>query len=256
VVADLEWVDPIHPIATIPNDGWSPRDISVSQHQEHVDITGGEPVIRSSRNEAVALVVSAAILGPGTGSVAYLGTNFHGAIRSDPESRYLVENMITWVVLGGDVDGDGFTIGDGDCDDRNPGINPEAREVCDEVDNDCDGSIDEGLPRATYYADDDSDGFGDERRSEDECDPIPGCILRGGDCNDTDPTIHDGAAEVCDGLDNDCDGREDEGLPTTTYYEDDDGDTYGWDGSALDSCAPIEGWVTRGGDCDDDCERG
>ena len=43
----------------------------------------------------------------------------------------------------GDVDGDGYTVTDGDCDDRNAVVFPEAIEVCDGVDNDCDGALDE-----------------------------------------------------------------------------------------------------------------
>jgi len=83
--------------------------------------------------------------------------------------------------------------------------------------------------------DDDGDGFS-------ECQ---------GDCNDNNPGVHPGAIEGCDGLDNDCNGLVDDGLPTSTYFLDTDGDGVG-DGSISDvSCGPPAGYVSGGGDCDD-----
>ena len=58
-----------------------------------------------------------------------------------------------------DIDCDGIPV-DIDCDDNNPDINPAELEICDEIDNDCNGNIDEGVT-ITYYFDNDSDGFGD-----------------------------------------------------------------------------------------------
>ena len=86
-----------------------------------------------------------------------------------------------------DYDNDGWTDCAGDCDDWNAWVYPCAWEYCDNVDNDCDGVIDEGCD---YCHDDDGDGWTD-------CD---------GDCHDWDATIYPGAPELCDGKDNDCDG--------------------------------------------------
>jgi len=87
-----------------------------------------------------------------------------------------------------DGDGDGWTA-DIDCDDNNAAVNPGEPEVCDGIDNNCDGAIDEGF-------DADGDGWT-------SCD---------GDCDDTDFNVNPDAVEVCDGIDNDCDGDNDEGF--------------------------------------------
>ena len=106
-----------------------------------------------------------------------------------------------------DADGDGHTSCDGDCDDTSADTYPDAEEICDSLDNDCDGEIDED------FEDADGDGFT-------EC---------AGDCDDDEAEVNPDAEEVCDGIDNDCDGEIDEGV-------DEDGD----------------GFTECGGDCNDD----
>ncbi|MES2645135.1 MAG: MopE-related protein [Myxococcota bacterium] len=118
-----------------------------------------------------------------------------------------------------DADGDGFSA-DQDCDDDDASVNPEAAEVCDEVDNDCSGAVDDAPEDGrTYYWDADDDGYyGD-------IDPIVACNLPSGygfapdDCDDTNAAIYPDAAEACDGIDNDCDGA----LPTEEADDDRDG---------------------------------
>jgi hypothetical protein len=76
------------------------------------------------------------------------------------------------------------------------------------VDNDCANGIDDGLEFLTYYIDSDGDGFGDADDSGQEfCeDPGPGFSTNNMDCLDSNPDVNPNAIEICDGLDNDCDG--------------------------------------------------
>ncbi|HNC99611.1 MAG TPA: putative metal-binding motif-containing protein, partial [Myxococcota bacterium] len=69
------------------------------------------------------------------------------------------------------------------------------------------------------------------------------------DCDESDAAIHVGATESCNGIDENCDGNEDQDL-TTTYYRDADADGWGSDDST-DACSAPTGYVEHTGDCDD-----
>ncbi len=152
-------------------------------------------------------------------------------------------------LTGLDNDGDGFADTE-DCDDANAKVYPGAPERCDGLDNDCNGSADDGVVN-TWYFDSDADGYGNANNSFSHCDPPWTFLVADAtDCNDTDATAYPGAAEVCDEVDNNCDGTVDEGV-TETYYGDVDDDGWGDALSAIQACAEPSGYTDRAGDCDD-----
>lgn len=132
-------------------------------------------------------------------------------------------DALTWYQ---DLDGDGFgnpavtqlsctappgySADNSDCDDNNVAANPNAIEVCDGVDNDCDGFVDEeNAP--TWYQDGDGDGWGGSNAVV-ACSAPAGYVENGGDCDDANAAIHPAAAELLDGIDNNCNGQVDEGF--------------------------------------------
>jgi len=151
----------------------------------------------------------------------------------------------------------GYVANGDDCDDGNELINPDADEVCDEADNDCDGDIDEddALDAGTWYADADGDGFGDESKSDTttSCDQPQGYASENDDCDDEDGDINPDAEEICDEVDNDCDGDVDEAGASggSTYYADADSDGYGDADTTTDACDVPSGYTSNAEDCDD-----
>jgi len=127
-------------------------------------------------------------------------------------------------------------------------------EICNGLDDNGDGQVDEGLSRSTWYIDADGDGRGDDGDTVEDCAQPAGTASRGGDCDDTNANISPEANELCNGVDDDCDGEID--GPTSsdavTRFPDFDGDGYGL--AAERTCTPdAEGWVAEslGLDCDD-----
>jgi len=149
-----------------------------------------------------------------------------------------------------DQDGDGYLVGGDDCDDNNININPDATELCDGVDNNCDGTIDESTASdaAVWYADADSDAYGNAALSQSACTQPTGYVSNDDDCDDLSASINPAASEVCDGLDNDCDGSSD---PAVTWYLDSDSDGYGVSTTSLSQCEQPTGYVSNYTDCDD-----
>jgi hypothetical protein len=149
--------------------------------------------------------------------------------------------------------GDFWTRSGEDCDDDNPLIFPGAPESCDGKDEDCDLEVDEGFPVFTIYSDSDGDGFGGVEAGE-ACTALEGTALNDGDCNDTSAASYPDAREVCNNLDDDCDGLIDEAL-LAIWWLDDDNDGYGDPATAMETCEPPKEYIARGEDCDDSDEK-
>jgi hypothetical protein len=155
-----------------------------------------------------------------------------------------------------DFDGDGF-YGQSDCDDTDPLIFPGAVEDCaDSIDNDCDGTVDEG--KVTWYEDRDEDGHGDPARTVQSCSkPGTAYSKTATDCDDLDNQVNPDMFELCAtvGVDDNCDGfiDEDTAADTTTFFFDFDGDGYGGAAHEVNICgsvAPAD-YSTTADDCDD-----
>ncbi len=138
-------------------------------------------------------------------------------------------------VPGVDDDGDGEASegsGGGDCDDGDPLQLPGAPEYCNLDDDDCNGLVDDlPIDEQLFYDDTDGDSYGDSAAPNLACSPPPGTVNDDTDCDDTDPLVHPGAADLDATLlvDLNCDG-----VPGV----DADGDGYA-------------GVDTFGSDCDD-----
>ena len=184
------------------------------------------------------------------------------------------EDALGCVVYYVDGDGDGFgqdlnfkclcepdeaytTADAGDCNDLSTAVHPLAVEICNGADDNCDGTADEDgtVGCAVLFKDVDEDGFGDAEDSKCFCAPaFPYLATNGDDCNDDAPTAFPGGAEVCDGLDNDCNEVVDDAPPDAdciNYYVDADEDGWGA-GEPSCQCKPLAPYlVTTPGDCND-----
>jgi hypothetical protein len=152
----------------------------------------------------------------------------------------------------GSVDGGCATVEAGDCDDDDDDVHPDAAEECDDVDNNCDGEVDEdsAVDADVWYADTDSDGFGDPDVGTAACEQPANYVANSDDCDDRDGNINPDEGEDCDLIDQDCDGRIDEGVEAT-FYADGDDDGYGDASDTTEACEAPEGYVANSTDCDD-----
>jgi len=169
-----------------------------------------------------------------------------------------------------DADGDGFGNDDeeveacelrdglsaigGDCNDTDAAISPVAIEICDEIDNNCDGITDIG-EGTLYYPDADNDGYGDLAGELEACSPPIGYVENSEDCDDSDSDINPTADEVCDGVDNNCNALFDDEDTTVVdvlvWYLDYDGDGYGDSAYSNNGCVGPTSYVDNADDCND-----
>ena len=174
-----------------------------------------------------------------------------------------------------DDDGDGYGVGEprcgcglgvpwtasraGDCNDAVKAVSPDATEVCNDIDDDCDDVIDEPTVGECQvrYVDQDKDGYGDAATTRCGCgaDPTVTLVDNGSDCDDQDRNVNPGMTEICNGKDDDCVLGTDDGLDRLgceMWYPDADHDTYGARDAGRCLCLAAGDWVTKtGGDCDD-----
>jgi trimeric autotransporter adhesin len=143
----------------------------------------------------------------------------------------------------------GYVGNSTDCNDNNAAINPGATEICDGIDNNCNSQTDEGV-LLTFYQDSDGDGYGNAAVSTQACSAPMGYVSNSTDCNDGNAAINPGATEICDGIDNNCNGQTDEGV-LLTFYQDSDGDGFGNPAATTQACSAPMGYVSNSTDCND-----
>lgn len=187
------------------------------------------------------------------------------------DNNFEIGNSLNWYA---DTDGDGHgDIGalatacapaagevatSDDCDDADSAVFPGAAEYCNGTDDDCDGDIDDEddgvVDQATFYADDDQDGYGDDLAPVLVCPDAAGDLAAvAGDCDDLENDVHPDSSELCNGIDDNCDGDIDsDGIDPATWYLDLDGDGYGRDDLSVDACDQPASYVDQPGDCNDE----
>ena len=154
--------------------------------------------------------------------------------------------------------GDYKTKFSGDCDDTDPQVNPNQKEICfDGKDNDCTGTQNDenALSSKAFYFDEDGDGFGTQAYKYFCYESGLWAAAIPGDCNDQDKDVHPDAVEVCNnGKDDDCNGLQDteNASGCVTHYYDGDIDQYGLSADTRCLCGPSGKYsTTSGGDCQD-----
>ncbi|MBC8172776.1 MAG: carboxylesterase family protein, partial [Chitinophagales bacterium] len=143
----------------------------------------------------------------------------------------------------------GYVSSNTDCNDQNGDINTVAGEICNTVDDDCDGSVDEGV-LSIFYADTDGDLSGDLNYPVQSCMAPEGFVSDNTDCDDLNQLINPGTPEICNLLDDNCSGVIDEDVQTR-FYADTDGDNFGDVSVFTSACSAPAGYVSDNTDCND-----
>ncbi len=145
----------------------------------------------------------------------------------------------------------GFADNSNDCDDFNGMVFPTAAEICNQADDNCNVAVDEGLLFTVYYEDIDGDSYGSLNSISSCQNPGSLYVNNYNDCSDNNALIYPGSSELCNLLDDDCDGLIDEEVQTTFYF-DGDGDGYGVIDSSIAACSLPVSFVGNHLDCNDD----
>lgn len=166
-------------------------------------------------------------------------------IESDAANSPTLTVSLTGKGVSPDNDEDGYTIAEGDCNDKDPDVNPGVEETCDGVDSNCENDEEDATDAPTWYVDSDGDGYGDpqNRKKEVACEAPArtGWADNNLDCNDQDPELSPGAEEVCDNKDNNCNSQIDEGWDSSTDLD------------TIPDChdQDLDGFTGDAGDCND-----
>ena len=152
-----------------------------------------------------------------------------------------------------DLSDAGFVLNPDDCNDNVAAINPDALDVCDGFDNDCDGFVDNDASIwPTWFADTDGDGFGDANSTTQACVMPIGYTNNDLDCDDSDFDVKPTGVEICNGIDDDCDGTIDEfATDALTWFRDADNDGFGDLNDIQVACNQPAGYVANDSDCND-----
>ena len=163
-------------------------------------------------------------------------SNCDGEIDNDAIDHSLVSRYgsdgfgIDYEVLIVCAQPEGYADNGDDCDDLNALTYPGAEEVCDDIDSDCDGEIDNNaIDASLYYMDVDGDGYGNPDDVITSCtEPGGGYVSNDEDCDDNDASINPDADEswflASDGIDQNCDGQDGYNETDCTDGIDNDGD--------------------------------
>lgn len=254
------------------DDGWTAIDLTKTEVEWEID---GCSLRGVTSDDALSEERWWEIMTPAQRLVVYDGWKCD---TNPPDGQYVADldgvwstvDAKTWAVIPDvDADADGWPS-NLDCDDADPARYPCAPEAAgDGIDANCDGDADEPdtdqdgvddwedcaptdpvLPELAYF-DEDGDGFGGEAYGV-ACVLEAGLTLQPDDCDDANAAIYPGASETCDAVDNDCDGKIDEGFSAKTTWVDADGDRFGSaEDPGTESCAPAPGSAGNNGDCDD-----
>lgn len=109
-----------------------------------------------------------------------------------------------------------------------------------------------GCDALWYYSDADLDGAGEEATRVYSCEPLPNRIVTGGDCDGKNPLANASVPEICNSVDDNCDGDVDEGFTPVLLIKDEDGDGFGARGGTTKiGCPPEPGFAPTFDDCND-----
>lgn len=177
--------------------------------------------------------------------LSFCNTHYYADTDADGFGNLLIDSIACNLPIG-------FVLDSTDCNDANNLIHPSAEDICNSIDDNCNGEIDEDALFVIQYADADGDEFGNIVNDSVSCFELLGFVLDSTDCNDTNAFINPASSEICNAIDDNCNTDIDEGLTIYTFYADTDADGFGNSDVVIFSCMEIiEGYVSDSTDCDD-----